>query len=81
MNNVEKGVLDEIVGILEKIRVNKIYGSVELFFEEGEITQITQRIIRKVKKADIVKKTTYPHEAPSHKTNKDEPQRPVSTLE
>ena len=27
---------------------NNIYGSVEIFFEKGKVTQITQRIIKKV---------------------------------
>ncbi len=28
---------------------DKIYGSIEIFFEEGNVTQITQRIINKLK--------------------------------
>jgi hypothetical protein len=81
MTDSTKGVLDELVSILEKIRDNKVYGSVELFFEEGEITQITQRIIRKVKKTELVKKTTYKPTATSQKINKDAARQAVSTLE
>lgn len=81
MKDPDKGVLDELVSLLQKIRDNKIYGSVELFFEEGEITQITQRIIRKVKKSDFVKKTTYQPNTTSHKTNKDQARQTIPTLE
>jgi hypothetical protein len=40
----------DILEILKKIRDGKIYGSVEIYFEDGEVTQITQRIIKKVSK-------------------------------
>jgi hypothetical protein len=40
----------DILEMLKKIRDGKIYGSVEIYFEEGEVTQITQRIIKKVSK-------------------------------
>lgn len=39
---------NDIVKILTKAVENKIYGSVEVYFEAGNITQITQRIINKV---------------------------------
>lgn len=42
-------VSKDLLEILKKIREGKIYGSVEVFFEAGEVTQITQRIIKKVK--------------------------------
>jgi hypothetical protein len=38
----------ELFKILSKASKNKIYGSVEVFFEAGNITQITQRIINKL---------------------------------
>lgn len=43
-----KLISQEIVEIFKKIREGRIYGSVEIYFEEGEATQITQRIIKKV---------------------------------
>lgn len=39
---------NDIIKILTKAVENKIYGSVEVYFEAGNITQITQRIINKV---------------------------------
>lgn len=52
MNDSLSHVLDELKSIIGKIRDNKTYGSVELYFEGGEITQITQRVINKLKKAN-----------------------------
>lgn len=48
-------ISQELASILSKAVDNKIYGSVEIYFEDGEITQITQRIIKKVnrKKSNI----------------------------
>ncbi len=43
-----KLISQEVLDIFKKIRDGKIYGSVEIYFEEGEATQITQRIIKKV---------------------------------
>lgn len=34
---------------------DKIYGSVEIFFEAGSITQITQRIINKIQRPNSAK--------------------------
>lgn len=39
---------EELVAILVDVVKNDIYGSVEIFFEKGKITQVTQRIIKKV---------------------------------
>lgn len=44
----------DLVNILSSASDNKIYGSVEIYFEAGNVTQITQRIINKV---SSVKKT------------------------
>ena len=38
----------DLIKILNKASDNKIYGSVEIYFEGGTITQITQRIINKI---------------------------------
>lgn len=35
--------------ILSKAVEERIYGSIEIYFEEGKVTQITQRIINKVR--------------------------------
>lgn len=41
-------ISQELAQILTKSIENKMFGSVEIYFESGEITQITQRIIKKV---------------------------------
>lgn len=33
---------------IAKAMEKKIYGSIEIYFEEGRVTQITQRIINKI---------------------------------
>jgi hypothetical protein len=38
----------DLANILVKAMDTKIYGSVEVYFEAGKITQITQRIINKI---------------------------------
>lgn len=38
----------ELLKIISKAVDRRIYGSVEIYFEDGRITQITQRIINKV---------------------------------
>lgn len=52
----------ELIKILSKASESKIYGSVEVFFEAGQITQITQRIINKLtnykKQSKPIKKPT-----------------------
>lgn len=45
----KKAVSLELLTIIGKAVKDKIYGSVEVYFEAGNITQITQRIINKVK--------------------------------
>jgi hypothetical protein len=40
----------DLVNILSQASEKKIYGSVEVFFENGTITQVTQRIISKMPK-------------------------------
>lgn len=39
---------EDLIEILVTVVKNNIYGSVEIFFEKGKVTQITQRIIKKV---------------------------------
>lgn len=38
----------ELIRILTHVAEHNIYGSVEIFFENGKVTQITQRIINKI---------------------------------
>lgn len=80
MNDNQKAVLDDLASILNKIKSNKVYGSVEIFFEEGEITQITQRIINKVKKTSV-KTPTATSNLSHHQTQNDKVSIHLSTLE
>lgn len=45
---MKKRFSSDIIKIFSKAAEEKIYGSVEVYFEAGNITQITQRIINKV---------------------------------
>lgn len=58
--------------LLAKIMDNKIYGSLEIYFENGKITQITQRIINKI---NSQKKD--PSEKQENPTNKKNFQKPA----
>jgi hypothetical protein len=48
MTNGHNKFSQDLLKILLKAAENKIYGSVEVYFEAGKVTQITQRIIKKV---------------------------------
>ncbi|MBI2021760.1 DUF2292 domain-containing protein [Candidatus Daviesbacteria bacterium] len=50
-NNTQKNFTSNISKLLERIKEKKIYGSIEIYFEGGEVTQITQRIINKISRA------------------------------
>jgi len=41
-------LINGLLKILSKAMAKKMYGSIELYFEAGKITQVTQRIINKV---------------------------------
>ncbi|MBI2022738.1 hypothetical protein HYS97_02735 [Candidatus Daviesbacteria bacterium] len=62
----KKKVVEELVEILSKASQNKIYGSVEVYFEAGSITQITQRIINKVSNKTNSKQTQPKQPIPSN---------------
>lgn len=47
---IYKSLFEDLITILTNVVENNIYGSVEIFFEKGEVTQITQRTIKKVNK-------------------------------
>ncbi len=56
----QKNVSNKLLKLLDKLMQNKIYGSIEVYFEAGEITQVTQRIINKIgrgNKKPLVKKS------------------------
>lgn len=39
----------DLLNILSKAMDAKVYGSIEVYLEEGQITQISQRVIKKIK--------------------------------
>ncbi|MFH0936826.1 MAG: hypothetical protein V1808_00860 [Candidatus Daviesbacteria bacterium] len=49
---IYKAFFEDLITILTHVVENNIYGSVEIFFEKGEVTQITQRTIKKVHHPD-----------------------------
>lgn len=49
---IYKTLYEDLVKILTQVVENNIYGSVEIFFEKGKVTQITQRTIKKVNHPD-----------------------------
>lgn len=69
MNDIHAEVNADLIAIINKIRDHKIYGSVEIYFEEGEVTQITQRIISKVPKKNVKKKTLHIRVSASNRQN------------
>lgn len=48
MTNGENKFSKQFLKIISKSVERRIYGSVEIYFEDGQITQITQRIINKI---------------------------------
>lgn len=40
----------DLLNILSKAMDSKVYGSIEIYLENGQITQISQRIIKKIKR-------------------------------
>lgn len=63
--NFQKSFSKDFLKIIAKAVENKIYGSVEIYFEAGSVTQITQRIINKVqqsKREAPHKKAAKPHQ-------------------
>ncbi len=45
-----KKIAQDILNILSKAEDAQMYGSVEIYLEAGTVTQITQRIIKKISK-------------------------------
>ncbi|KKQ10262.1 hypothetical protein A2858_04205 [Candidatus Daviesbacteria bacterium RIFCSPHIGHO2_01_FULL_36_37] len=46
--NSQKNVSNKLLKLLDRLMQKKTYGSIEIYFEAGEITQVTQRIINKI---------------------------------
>lgn len=65
----------DLLNILSKAMDAKVYGSVEVYLEDGQITQISQRIIKKIKKSSpshqIRVKKTSPSKSPLKKSSED----------
>lgn len=40
----------DLLNMLSKAMDSKVYGSIEVYLEEGQITQISQRVIKKIKR-------------------------------
>lgn len=49
----DKSPTTDLLNILSKAMDANMYGSIEVYLEEGQITQITQRIIKKIKKVKV----------------------------
>ncbi len=43
----------DLLNILSKAMDAKVYGSIEIYLEEGQITQISQRVIKKIKRQRV----------------------------
>lgn len=56
----------DLLNILSKAMDGRVYGSIEVYLEDGQITQISQRVIKKIKirKAQVhqirIKKSATP---------------------
>ncbi len=72
-----------LLRILTDAVKNKIYGSVEIYFEEGRMTQITQRVINKISAKPKEKKLSKDRTSLSKSLNKtrEDIQVPSNSLE
>lgn len=68
MVNGQKPASKHLSTIINKVAKDKIYGSVEVYFEAGQITQITQRIINKV--SDVSKAPNKVYGSPAHSSTR-----------
>ena len=52
----------DLLNILSKAMDAKVYGSIEVYLEDGQITQISKRVIKKIKRPQTtpprIRKTT-----------------------
>ncbi len=51
----QKPYTKDLAKIISQAIEKKIYGSIEVYFEAGNVTQITQRIINKIRRNDSPK--------------------------
>lgn len=68
----ETKVPEQLKKILKRAIKNKVYGSLEIYLENGKITQITQRIINKI--GHPKKIIPSPIKSISHKNSKSHPE-------
>jgi hypothetical protein len=68
----EKNIKD-FLSMLSKAKAQKMYGSIELYLEEGNITQITQRIIRKMSRPKKAAKKITASPPPASSSTDDTP--------
>lgn len=57
-----KNFSQDLLSTLSKAVEDRIYGSVEVYFEDGKITQITQRTIKKLTQK-VKEKTSAPSQS------------------
>lgn len=53
MDSENNNPTTDLLNILSKAMDAKVYGSIEVYLEEGQITQISQRVIKKIKRKSI----------------------------
>ena len=46
--DTSKTFSSDLIKLLSRWVENKLYGSIEIYFEKGKVTQFTQRIIKKI---------------------------------
>lgn len=46
--DTNKPFSSDLIKLITKWVENKLYGSIEIYFEKGQVTQFTQRIIKKI---------------------------------
>ena len=46
--DTSKPFSQDLLKLITKWVENKLYGSIEIYFEKGQVTQFTQRIIKKI---------------------------------
>ena len=52
MDSENNNPTTDLLNILSKAMDAKVYGSIEVYLEEGQITQISQRVIKKIKRTN-----------------------------
>ena len=47
---MDENATTDLLNIISKAIDGRVYGSIEIYLEDGQITQISQRVIKKIKK-------------------------------